>query len=66
LLYYPGLAVPTIRLKSESLVSCGRGDGILIRINPSEPQVPRGHIGLGMNGLEALEQLNNAFTSSGS
>lgn len=54
-----GLAVPTVRFKSESLVSCG--DGILIRINPNEPQVPKGHIGLQMNGLAALKELQALY-----
>lgn len=51
-----GLAVPTVRFKSESLVSLG--SGTLIRINPNEPQVPFGHIGLKMTALAALKEIH--------
>lgn len=47
-----GLSVPTIRLASERLV---RGVGAtLVRVNPREPEVPRGQIGLRAGALEAL------------
>jgi predicted ester cyclase len=56
-----GLAVPTIRYKSQSLVS--DGDGILIRINPNESEVPKGHVGLPMTGLAALKEINSLYES---
>ena len=38
-----GLAVPTVRLTSEQIVRCGsHADNFLVRINPREPQLPRG------------------------
>jgi len=33
----------------------------LIRINPAEPQVPAGHIGLQTTGLKALQQLQQIY-----
>ncbi len=51
-----GLAVPTIRIMSEDFVS--QLDATLIRINPREAEVPPGHIGLEMNTLDALNQIN--------
>jgi len=56
-----GLAVPTVRDESENLVSRSAGSGTLIRINPCEPQVPDGHIGLRMTGLKALQQLQEIY-----
>jgi NAD-dependent SIR2 family protein deacetylase len=51
-----GSAVPTVRMTSERVASrCG---ATLIRINPREPQVSPGHIGLAMNALEALEAID--------
>ena len=53
-----GLAVPTVRYQSESLV--GKNKGVLVRINPNEPQVPswpKGSISLPMKGLEALQRI---------
>ena len=53
-----GLAVPTVRNTSESLV--GRNNGVLIRINPADPQVPKwpkSNISLPMTGLEALQRI---------
>ncbi len=51
-----GSAVPTVRMTSERVVRSL--DAILIRINPREPQVPHGHIGIEMGALEALEAIN--------
>ena len=56
-----GLAVPTVRYESEFLVSDSADSGTLIRINPCEPQVPVGHIGLRMTGLKALQQLQEIY-----
>lgn len=46
-----GLAIPTVRRVCES------AGGTLIRINPREPGVPRGGIGLQLGALEALRKL---------
>jgi len=58
-----GTAVPTVRMTSEKLAR--RPGATLIRINIREPQVPGGHIGLPLGGLEALreieERLANGF-----
>jgi NAD-dependent SIR2 family protein deacetylase len=54
-----GCAVPTVRRYSEEL---SRQMGArLVRINPREPQVPPGHIGLQVGGLEALTALARLF-----
>lgn len=50
-----GTAVPSVRMFSEQLV---RTHGAtLVRINPREPQVPRGQLGLAMGALEALMEV---------
>ncbi|HHO52365.1 MAG TPA: NAD-dependent protein deacetylase, partial [Deltaproteobacteria bacterium] len=46
-----GSAVPTVRHHSERLVGLG---ATLIRINPREPEGPRGSLGLPLGGAEAL------------
>jgi NAD-dependent SIR2 family protein deacetylase len=51
-----GSAVPTVRMTSEQIAS--RSGATLIRINPREPQVRHGHIGLALNALEALEAID--------
>jgi NAD-dependent SIR2 family protein deacetylase len=51
-----GSAVPTVRMTSERVAS--RSGGTLIRINPREPQVRHGHIGLALDALEALEAID--------
>jgi NAD-dependent SIR2 family protein deacetylase len=51
-----GSAVPTVRMTSERVAS--RFRGTLIRINPREPQVPHGHIGLALGALEALRAID--------
>ena len=51
-----GSAVPTVRMTSERLAS--RTDAMLIRINPREPQVPLGHIGIPLSSLEAIHAIN--------
>jgi NAD-dependent SIR2 family protein deacetylase len=50
-----GSAVPTVRMLSER--TAARTDATLIRINPREPQVPRGHVGLALSAMEALSDL---------
>jgi len=50
-----GTAVPTVRYTSERVAS--RFGATLIRINPREPQVPPGQIGLPMGAVEALERI---------
>lgn len=51
-----GSAVPTVRMTSER-VAAATG-ATLIRINPREPQVPSGHIGIQTDALEALEAID--------
>lgn len=58
-----GTAVPTVRLTSEHLAR--RPGGSLIRINPREPQVPPGAIGLPLGGLEALDALDRLLGGPG-
>lgn len=49
-----GGAVPTVRMQSEALAArLGR----LIRVNPRESEVPKGHAGLAMGALEAVQKL---------
>jgi NAD-dependent SIR2 family protein deacetylase len=49
-----GGAVPTVRMQSESLAArLGR----LIRVNPRESEVPKGHVGLAMGALDAVHKL---------
>ena len=50
-----GSAVPTVRHTSEAVARM-RG-ATLIRINPRESDVPKGHIGLAVGALEALHAL---------
>ena len=57
-----GSAVPTVRITSERVAS--RSGATLIRINPREPQVPHGHIGIAANALEALEAIDDQLTST--
>ena len=52
-----GSAVPTVRLTSEHAVA--RLGATLVRINPREPQVPHGQIGIPLGALEALEAIND-------
>ncbi len=50
-----GSAIPTVRLRGERLLrSVGAS---LVRINPREPEVPPGQIGLALGAREALERL---------
>jgi len=51
-----GSAVPTVRMTSEQIAS--RSGATLVRINPREPQVRHGHIGIAANALEALDQID--------
>ena len=56
-----GSAVPTVRMTSEQIAA--RSGATLVRINPREPQVRHGHIGLAMNALEALAAIDERITS---
>lgn len=47
-----GTAVPSVRRECEQL------GGTLIRINPREPQVPTGQIGIALGAREAIEQID--------
>jgi NAD-dependent SIR2 family protein deacetylase len=51
-----GSAVPTVRMTSERVA--GRPGATLVRINPREPQVPHGHIGISLNALTALQAID--------
>ncbi len=50
-----GTAVPTVRLTSERVAA--RFGATLVRINPREPEVPRGQIVLPAGAVEALERI---------
>ncbi len=50
-----GTAIPTVRYTSERTAELTRGT--LIRINPREPQVPSGQIGLPLNAAEGLRKI---------
>jgi NAD-dependent SIR2 family protein deacetylase len=56
-----GSAVPTVRLTSEQVAS--RYNASLIRINPREPQAPRGEIGISAGALESLQTIDAKLTS---
>lgn len=51
-----GSAVPTVRMTSER--AANRHGATLVRINPREPQVPSGHIGIPLNALAALQAIH--------
>lgn len=53
-----GGAVPTVRITSEAIARQG---ATLIRINPREPQVPPGQIGLPWGALEALQAIDRVL-----
>jgi NAD-dependent SIR2 family protein deacetylase len=57
-----GTAVPSVRRFSESLARAA--GATLVRVNPREPEVPRGQISLPMGARAALEALEEACTSS--
>ena len=50
-----GSAIPTVRHTSENVAEMT--DGTLIRINPREPEVPRGHLSLPVNAAEGLQKI---------
>jgi NAD-dependent SIR2 family protein deacetylase len=54
-----GSAVPTVRMTSERVAN--RLGATLVRINPREPQVPHGHIGIPLGALEALQAIDNCL-----
>ena len=54
-----GTAIPTVRMTSETIVR--QLQGVLIRINPREPEVPSGQIGLGLGAAAGIRQLNQAL-----
>jgi NAD-dependent SIR2 family protein deacetylase len=51
-----GIALPTVRRLCEQVARTH--DALLIRINPREPSVPQGHIGLAMGALEGLRAID--------
>jgi NAD-dependent SIR2 family protein deacetylase len=59
-----GTAVPTVRITCQNIARQNRG--ILVRINPREPDVPAGHVSLPMGALDALRAIDarlNALSS---
>jgi NAD-dependent SIR2 family protein deacetylase len=54
-----GTAIPTVRCTSEDLVQ--RLQGNLIRLNPREPAVPQGQIGLASGALTGIRHLGEAL-----
>jgi NAD-dependent SIR2 family protein deacetylase len=59
-----GRAVPTVRMTSEQIVRQHRGT--LIRVNPREPDVPRGQISVASNALAAIIALDQILESRNS
>jgi NAD-dependent SIR2 family protein deacetylase len=57
-----GTAVPTVRLTSEHLAR--RPGASLVRINPREPAVPEGAVGIPLPGLRAIEELERRLAGS--
>jgi NAD-dependent SIR2 family protein deacetylase len=51
-----GLAIPSIRRFCEQTVR--EVGGLLIRVNPREPDVPRGHVALPLGALEAIRAID--------
>ena len=51
-----GTAIPTVRRASEQIARLL--GGTLIRINPREPEVPQGHVGLPLGALEGLAAID--------
>jgi NAD-dependent SIR2 family protein deacetylase len=51
-----GTAVPSVRMRSEGIAA--RPGATLVRINPREPQAPRGAISLATGALEALREID--------
>jgi NAD-dependent SIR2 family protein deacetylase len=58
-----GLAVPTIRRFCEQ--TARQTGGTLLRINPREPDVPAGQVGLALGALEALHAIDACSPASG-
>ena len=56
-----GQAVPTVRITCQDIARQKRG--ILVRINPREPEVPAGHVSLPMGALSALRALDARLNS---
>lgn len=52
-----GTGVPTVRWFSEQAARALGSHARLIRVNPREPEVPPGEVGLAMGGLVAIEKL---------
>ncbi len=58
-----GEAIPTIRRIGESVAA--RLDAGVIRINPREPDIGDGHVGLACGALEALQAIDAVLTNWG-
>ncbi len=50
-----GLAVPTVRYKSESMIR--QYGAKLVRVNPRDTQVPHGHISIASGGLAGIKEI---------
>jgi NAD-dependent SIR2 family protein deacetylase len=59
-----GKAVPTVRITCQNIARQKRG--ILVRINPREPDVPAGHVSLPMGALNALRAIDARLNALGS
>jgi NAD-dependent SIR2 family protein deacetylase len=59
-----GSAVPTVRFFCEQQIRSHQTT--LIRINPREPLVPTGHVGLAAGALEVLQAIDRRLTGSAS
>jgi hypothetical protein len=58
-----GTAIPTVRHFCERLAARG---ATLVRINPREPSVPPGQVGLAIGALEALRAIDGRLPRAGS
>lgn len=56
-----GTAIPSVRRFSESVAR--RSGGLLVRVNPREPQVPHGHVGLATGARAGLQAIVAAIAA---
>ncbi|NPA52275.1 MAG: NAD-dependent deacetylase [Aquificae bacterium] len=54
-----GTSVPTVRYQSENVAE--KLGGTLIRINPRDYQVPKGHISIALGGLEGIKRITQGI-----
>eukprot|EP00004_Rigifila_ramosa_P023365 TRINITY_DN654_c0_g2_i1.p1 TRINITY_DN654_c0_g2~~TRINITY_DN654_c0_g2_i1.p1 ORF type:complete len:285 (+),score=53.55 TRINITY_DN654_c0_g2_i1:52-906(+) len=53
-----GLGVPTVRMTGERVCRAHKGIATLIRFNPTDSNVPDGHLSVKMGALSALQQID--------